>query len=192
MTIKLTGGIGKGQGLKVYQKGQVRPTSDKIRQAIFNILQHRFDADFENKRVLDLYAGSGSLGAEAWSRGAQWICAVESHKSTAQVLHSNLSKLAPLLGGQWFVRTQKVQSFLNQSSPQSVDFIFLDPPYQEFVLPSLLDLFIQKGWVHTQSLVVMEHSKRHDFDPSPEWDMVFRRKYGDTLVSICTLVEGEP
>jgi 16S rRNA G966 N2-methylase RsmD len=107
-------------------------------------------------------------------------------------LQANLTKLAPLLGGQWSVRSQKVMVFLNQTPPHCFDLIFLDPPYQDLVLPSLLDLFIQKEWVHSQSLVIMEHSKRSDFSAPQGWELQFRRKYGDTLVSICGLVEGHP
>ena len=72
--MRITGGEAKGRRLKVYRHGQVRPTSDKIRQALFNILHHRLEVDWGGIRVLDLYAGSGSLGAEALSRGAQYAC----------------------------------------------------------------------------------------------------------------------
>ena len=189
MTIKLTGGHAKGHPLKVYQKGQVRPTSDKIRQAIFNILAHRFDFDFENTRVLDLYAGSGSLGAEAWSRGSIYLSTVESHKITARILKENLIQLQNRLSGTFRVNTQAVLPFLKSSPIKPFDLIFLDPPYQEMSLPTHLDLLESQHWVHPQSLVVMEHSKRHPFETSPKWEVAFRRQYGDTLVSICALTD---
>jgi len=201
--IRITGGDAKGRALKVYKGGQVRPTSDKVRQAIFNILEHRYDVDFNDVATLDLYAGSGSLGLEMLSRGGRSVTFVEADNKTASVLRTNLvlvdhngpadrggiSKrdtrdgahpLSQERRGQLVI--QRVERFLRRSTPQVFEIIFADPPYRDELGPTLLNQ-LQSGWISPESIVVIEHAKRDLFDPPPLWTLDDRRAYGDTLVS---------
>ena len=94
--IRITGGDAKGRTIKVYRGGQVRPTSDKVRQAIFNILEHRYELDFTEISALDLFAGSGSLGLEMLSRGGRSVTFVEADSKAASVLRANLKIIEEL------------------------------------------------------------------------------------------------
>ena len=197
--IRITGGYAKGRALKVYQGGQVRPTSDKVRQAIFNILEHRYDLEFYKVSALDLFAGSGSLGLDMLSREGRSVTFVESDPKAASVLRRNLKVIEdaepigrtthenslPQVGskskkGQLMI--QCVDRFLRRSTSRPFEVIFADPPYRDERIPELLTR-LASGWVSPQSIVVIEHAKRNLFELPPSWALDDRRSYGDTLVS---------
>ena len=201
--IRITGGEAKGRVIKVYKGGQVRPTSDKVRQAIFNVLEHRYDVDFCDVSALDLYAGSGSLGLEMLSRGGRSVTFVEADNKAASVLRSNLAlvdETGSRDGGVISKREtrdgstplsqerrgrlviQRVERFLRRSTPQAFEIIFADPPYKDELGPTLLN-HLQSGWISPESIVVIEHAKRDLFDTPPQWILDDRRAYGDTLIS---------
>lgn len=183
--IRVTGGEAKGRALKVYRGGQVRPTSDKVRQAIFNILEHRFDLEFEHARVLDLYAGSGSLGAEFLSRGASYLCAVESDNRTIKVLKENLMTVQKAIKShepQVKVLAQKVERFLNQKPVSPYQVIIADPPYKDRLGPQILEK-LDIDWLGEEGIVVIEHEKKDVFVPPYGWSLSDRRLYGDTFIS---------
>jgi 16S rRNA (guanine966-N2)-methyltransferase len=201
--IRITGGDAKGRAIKVYKGGQVRPTSDKVRQAIFNILEHRYDIDFNKVSALDLYAGSGSLGLEMLSRGGRSVTFVEADNKAASVLRTNLVLVdhdGSRDGGVISKREardestpqsqerrgrlviQRVERFLRRSTPQVFEIIFADPPYRDELGPTLLN-HLQSGWISPESVVVIEHAKRDLFNPPPLWILDDRRAYGDTLIS---------
>ena len=187
--IRITGGEAKGRSLKVYRGGQVRPTSDKVRQAIYNILEHRFDLDFNGLSCLDLFAGSGSLGAEFISRGGTALTAVESDSKTISVLRDNLTMLQKSILSRTIevkVNTQKVERFLKKAPHQTFDLIIADPPYKDKLGPKLLEN-LASGWMSAEALVIIEHEKRDIFSPPYGWSLDDRRLYGDTLVSFCSL-----
>ena len=146
--IRVTGGHAKGRALKVYQGGQVRPTSDKVRQAIFNILEHRYDLEFYKASALDLFAGSGSLGLDMLSRGGRSVTFVEADPKAASVLRRNLKliensepigratadKNLPQVDSKSKksqLMIQRVDRFLRRSTPQPFEVIFADPPYRD-------------------------------------------------------------
>jgi 16S rRNA (guanine966-N2)-methyltransferase len=183
--IRITGGEAKGRSLKVYKGGSVRPTSDKVRQALFNILEHRFDLDIDEGRCLDLFAGSGSLGAEFLSRGGSELCAVEYDRATFGVLRDNMKLMERSLSHrEVMIETscQRVDRYLNRAPASPFDLVFADPPYRDHLAPSLLAQ-LSKGWVNGEGLVIIEHEKRDLFIPDTEWVLEDRRSYGDTLIS---------
>ena len=185
--IRITGGVAKGRILKVFAHGQVRPTTDKVRQAIFNLLEHRYGLDWETTHALDLYSGSGSLGLELLSRGGASVTFIESDRRAAGVLKENVNQLSTVtLSSQTKVMVKRVESHLSRSPYQVYQLIFADPPYQEALGPSLLNL-LERGWVDDESLVVIEHTKRDLFTPPAGWLLEDRRKYGDSCVSFLML-----
>lgn len=191
--IRITGGEAKGRALKVYRGGQVRPTSDKVRQAIFNILEHRFDFHFDGSRVLDLYAGSGSLGAEFLSRGASYLCAVESDQRTLKVLKDNLKLVQSTLTEsqpQIQVLAKRVERFLNSSPSLPYDIIIADPPYKDHLAPQIIEK-LNVDWLTEDGLVVIEHEKKDVFAPPYGWTLNDRRLYGDTFVSFLSPLISE-
>ena len=156
----------------------MRPTSDKVREAIFNALEaQRVDMSL----VLDLYAGSGALGIEALSRGAGRCDFVERDASNAAIIRENLS--APGLEEQGKVhRTTAERAPERLSGPYTV--IFADPPYADDAAVAALDGVARSSLVDGQTTLVLEHSSRR---AAPErlgrLDLAWSRRYGDTQVS---------
>ena len=169
--------------LKVPQ-GPTRPTSDRVREAIFSSLSHRID--FDGVRVLDLYAGSGALGFEALSRGASRLIAVDSDRSAMVALKANQRTISSALPRDLDIslRQQSVSSFIDHNSALGeIDLVFIDPPY---ALPNteleslLVSLSASLG---PDALIVVERSAK---DPAPQWPdgvtSVAEKTYGDTAV----------
>jgi 16S rRNA (guanine966-N2)-methyltransferase len=165
-------------------KAGTRPTSDRVREAIFSALEAR-DA-IDGARVLDLYAGTGSLGLEAASRGARSVTLVDSSSSAVRVARAN----AALVEGrtprgqvlELVVTGQSVQAFLG-SSQQSWDLVFLDPPYElgEVELQQNLDALA--GRLAPDAVVLLERSSRSAEPVWPPGISLDRRKdYGDTTL----------
>ncbi len=178
--MRVTGGIGRGRRLKVPSGSRVRPTSDKVKQALFNILGDRVtDAAF-----LDLYAGAGGIGIEALSRGAGRVVFVDSSRSSLAVIKQNIGRTG--LGGRAQVVPAKAEAFVRKSS-ESYDIVFLDPPYAEELQP-LLELVAGSGIVKPDGVVVAEHFKKQ---PSPEragpLTLYREARYGDTVLAFYKL-----
>jgi 16S rRNA (guanine966-N2)-methyltransferase len=178
--VRVIGGILKGRKLATIRGTIIRPTADRLREAIFNILGDRV----EDSVVLDLFAGTGALGIESLSRGAQSVCFVDNSKSAIAVLKKNITdcaveKCATIL--KWNI--VKNLNCIKSINP-SFDLVFLDPPYNKQCLePALKNLYrseaLKKG-----AFLVIEHSDR---EPVPEkigvYTITDERRYGRRLVS---------
>lgn len=185
--IRITGGLARGRKLKV-PGGPVRPTTDKVRQALFNVLRHSVDVSVRGARCLDLYAGAGSLGLEAASRGAQEVVLVEGDRKVARVLNENITALQRA-----FERSDEapeitlVQSRVHpwlRGSPQAFDLIFADPPYDAGEAPDLLRLLQPGQWLSPEGVICLEHRAGAAPTPPAELAPVFNRRYGDCELSI--------
>ena len=185
--IRITGGVAKGRSLKVPTGNAVRPTSDKVRQALFNILSHRFNVDFTGLSVLDLFAGSGALGIEALSRGAGHARFIELEARHARVISENLKVVKALVmegDVTSSVRTQSVSAHLTAPPSRPFDLIFMDPPYTQEEEPRHLQA-IEGGWLSEGGYVIIEHTKHNLFEVPVGWSALLRRRYGDTYITIC-------
>lgn len=140
----------KGRALSTLPGRGTRPTSSFNREAVFSILQ-----DLEGKRVLDLYAGSGSFGLEALSRGAAWVDFVEFASPAIAVLLKNISQLG--CGGFCHVWRKRTQAFLAGAGSRW-DIIFLDPPYARNLVNPTVSLIFGRDLLSAQGIVVAEHS----------------------------------
>lgn len=174
---RIVAGLVGGRSLAVPPKG-TRPTSDRVREAIFSRLEHYEVLD--GARVLDLCAGSGALGLEAASRGASAVVLVEAGKVAARVCQRNVASL-----GLSDVRVvaDRAERFVAQPPEQPWDLVFLDPPYDmsdEEVAALLLAL---EGDVSPEAVVVVERSSRSP-EPTwpPTWRLIVTKSYGETLV----------
>jgi 16S rRNA (guanine966-N2)-methyltransferase len=157
-----------------------RPTSDRVREALFSRLEHL--EVLIGARVVDLYAGSGALGLEAASRGAATVLMVESDKAAAKVTKQNADTLG--IPG-CTVRHATVQRVLATQPTEPQTLVFLDPPYDlgEDALAADLTALVAGGWLAPDALVVVERSAR---SPEPAWpDALERegeRRYGETKI----------
>lgn len=177
---RVISGVAGGRRLQTPAGARTRPTSDRVREALFSRLEH-LDV-LAGARVLDLYAGSGALGLEAASRGAESVVLVDADRSAAKVARSNAAVVG--LPGV-VVREDTVERVLvnGPGSGRQVDLVFLDPPYDlsEDALGDALVLLVGHRWLAPDALVVVERSSR---SPEPRWPAGLapagERRYGET------------
>ncbi len=179
MTRIVAGSVG-GRRLRV-PSGDVRPTSELVREGLFNTL--RSLVDLEGARFADLYAGSGAVGLEAYSRGAAHVLLVESDRRVARTTRENIVAL----GAADRVRlvVGDVVTVLAAGVDEPYDVVFADPPYAlpEERLEALQRLLLDGGWLAEGAVLVVERSRR---SPEPWWveplTCVRSRRYGETVL----------
>ncbi|GAB3477789.1 16S rRNA (guanine(966)-N(2))-methyltransferase RsmD [Amycolatopsis cihanbeyliensis] len=175
---RIVAGRAGGRRLRVPPKG-TRPTTERVREALFNALQVAGEVD--GARVLDIYAGSGALGLEALSRGAAFALFVESDRTAAEVLRGNIGALG--LGGS--VRLGKAETVLAEPAPEPFDLVVLDPPFalEESRLAAVLAALPAGGWTAPGSLVVVERPVRTGGPRWPEdYQELRTRRYGEAAL----------
>ena len=175
MTLKISGGLFKGRPLATDPGHDFRPTTDRHRQMIFNIL----GKSIQGIRFLDLYAGSGAMGLEAASRGVAYAVFVENfppavQRITASLQSFGIERLCRVIEGD---ASRPETLPLN---PSSFDVIFLDPPYDLYPVPGLNGV---AGLLESGGLLICEHSSHHVFESVPGLDFDERRKTGDSAFS---------
>lgn len=182
--MRIIGGAFRGRNI-VAPRGDVsRPTADRTREALFNILAHRADFTFDGARVIDLFAGSGALGFEALSRGAEWCLFVETDVNARAAIRDNIEGLG--LFGSTRLHRRSATSLGAKPSGVGPPFTlaFLDPPYRKDLAPPALKTLKTGGWLAPGALIVVEQAK----DEAPAAVAGFaedgRRIYGDTQVGI--------
>jgi 16S rRNA (guanine966-N2)-methyltransferase len=181
MTRIISGAAG-GRTLRTPEGGSTRPTSDRVREALFSRLEHRHL--LTGAHVLDLYAGSGALGLEAASRGAELVLLVESNRKAVAVIRQNITTV-----GQPGVRVlaDTVLRVLSGGPPSGIrmDLVLIDPPYdvREEALTEVLTALVEREWLASEAFVVVERSTR---SPQPTWpkglELSGEKRYGDTAV----------
>lgn len=155
-----------------------RPTTDRVRESLFNLLQARMDLD--GIAVLDLYAGSGALGLEALSRGASSALLVESDRRAAAVIDANIAALGAEGA---VVRRSPVDKVVQGNASRPVDLVFADPPYEmkAAAIESVLAALLAHGWVRPGALAVIERAAGGPAIVWPHgWEADGERRYGDT------------
>lgn len=180
---RIVAGRAGGRRLKVPPRG-TRPTSERVREALFSALDARMDLC--GAAVLDLYAGSGALGLEALSRGAAYALLVESDAKAAAVIRQNIAEVG-LPGA--VLRAAPVSAVLTGARDRVYDLVLADPPYAvtEDAISGVLSALVAGGWVGDGSVVVLERSSR---SPETVWPGGLEagkvRKYGETRIEIAT------
>lgn len=177
--MRLTGGLDRGRKLRAPRGATTRPTGAKVREAIFNIL-----GPPPAEPVLDVFAGTGALGIEALSRGADAACFIEREHRALQALGRNLRDLG--LAGKARVLGNEAHVALRLLGGEGMRFgwVFIDPPYAANVVTSVLELIAGANLLASGGVIIVEHDKRH-LPPESVGSvhMTDRRFYGDTGVS---------
>lgn len=176
---RIVAGAARGRRLVVPPRG-TRPTTDRVRESVFNVLAARLD--FEDLRVLDLYAGSGALGLEALSRGARSVLFVESDRRAADVIDRNIATVG-LTGA--VVRRGAVATVLGAGAGSPVDLVFADPPYEvgNAEVESVLTALQNCGWLADGAVAVVERpANSAPLTWPPGWEVWPERRYGDTRI----------
>jgi len=178
---RIIGGTAGGRRLATPRGAQTRPTSDRVREALFSAIE-AWCGSLQGLRFLDLYAGSGAVGLEAWSRGAGIVTLVEQDKKTAGLIATNASTIGFPRAN---VIVSAVSTALAKEPAAPYDIVFLDPPYPlaEEALGADLAALVENGWLVPGALVVVERSTR---SPEPAWPGGFEdvrgRKYGESTL----------
>jgi 16S rRNA (guanine966-N2)-methyltransferase len=166
--VRIIGGQWKRTPLTVLDAEGLRPTPDRVRETLFNWLNHLLDGNWNGARCLDLFAGTGALGFEAASRGAQHVVMVEENLSALRQLEATKAKLnaaqVSIARGDAFAAAQ---SLVNRAADSRFDVIFLDPPYQQGWLARMLPLCEQL--LAPGGLIYAESETPLDVETAPDW-----------------------
>jgi 16S rRNA (guanine966-N2)-methyltransferase len=183
--VRIAGGVFRGRALFAPPDARVRPTSDKVRQAIFNVLAHNdFEMGFslDGTRALDLFAGTGAIGLEAVSRGVRYCLFVDDSAESRALIRKNVEALQ-LTGATKIWRRDATQ--LGPMPPGSggpFDLVFLDPPYRKNLIPPALAALLEGRWLADKALLVAETAE--DEGPAaPGYSIRDAHVYGDTRVT---------
>lgn len=179
--MRIVGGRLKGRALVAPDDGAIRPTSDRVREAVFNILAHTFqDVPLEGARVLDLFAGTGALGLEALSRGAAWCLFVESDAEARGLIRRNVEALAATGISKIFRRD--ATDLGPAGGMAAFDLVFLDPPYGKGLAGPALASAAAGGWLKPGAVAIVEERRGSDIAFPVEFELCDERAYGDTVV----------
>ncbi|HBM91376.1 MAG TPA: 16S rRNA (guanine(966)-N(2))-methyltransferase RsmD [Rhodospirillaceae bacterium] len=182
--MRITGGTHRTRPLRAPEGLITRPTTDRIREALFNILSHRdWGADLgkmpESQIVLDAFAGTGALGLEALSRGGSQTIFFEKNRKSLKLLEENICSLK--LEEQSTIHALDVTHPLEAETACSL--IFLDPPYHKDLIPQTLAALEETGWIAPHALIVTETAKGEAFEIPPFLQPLLERRYGNTVLT---------
>ena len=180
--MRVVGGRLRGRNLASPSSHEIRPTADRLRESVFNILMHAYDNPIEGARVLDLFAGSGALGIEAISRGAKFALFVDNGAEARALLRNNVESLG--LGGVTKVYRRDATNLGPAHPVEPFSLAFLDPPYGKGFAEKALASLRDGGWLVPGALVVVEEAKAAAFAAPDGFEELERRAYDDTEFTI--------
>lgn len=178
--MRVTGGSFGGRMLKSPASSRIRPTADKLRQAIFNILAHAYGDPVSGARVLDLFAGTGALGIEALSRGAAFALFVEETAEARALIRANVEALA--LTGVTKIFRRDATKLGPRGAFEPFSLVFCDPPYGKGFAEKALASAREGGWLAKDALLVVEESAEAKFAAPEGFEELERRAYDDTEI----------
>jgi 16S rRNA (guanine966-N2)-methyltransferase len=176
--MRIVGGQLRGRTLSAPKSQAIRPTADRLREALFNILTHSYDDAIEGERVLDLFAGTGALGLEALSRGAAFVLFVDDGAEARALLRGNVDALGA--GGATKVYRRDATRLGPAHPMEPFSLVFLDPPYGRGLAEQALVSAREGGWLTPEALLVVEEAAGADFATPGGFAEIERRAYGDT------------
>jgi 16S rRNA (guanine966-N2)-methyltransferase len=181
--MRIVAGAFRGARIEAPKGLATRPTSDRVRQALFNVLEHgpaRFD--FAGARILDLFAGSGALGLEAISRGARFSLFVEDRAEARAAIRRNVETLG--LTGITKIWRRDATKLGPRGTLAPFDLAFLDPPYGCGLGEMALAAMDDGGWLRDGAIAVLEERADLDIALAPPFERIDARNYGDTQILI--------
>ena len=181
--MRIVGGKLKGRILRSPNSRAIRPTSERLRESIFDILAHRFQGVVDGAIVIDVFAGSGALGFEALSRGADFVLFVDNGDQANELLRANIVSLA-LSKVARVQRSDATHLGMAPSVGPRFTLAFLDPPYDRGLSEPVLRRLSEGGWLAPNALVVVEESAKADVLVPGGLRVVEERVYGDAKIVI--------
>lgn len=186
--MNIIGGEKRGAKLASCTSAAVRPTGQRTREALFNILQGgRFSLSVTGAVIIDLFAGTGAIGLEALSRGAAQAVFVEQDRDALQTLKANITKLG--MSERAVILAQDALT-INRWPYPPADFLFADPPYDSDLAGGGLEMLVDAGAISQQALIVIETRKTEGCSLSPRFHLIDSRNYGIAKLSFFSLTEA--
>lgn len=176
--MRIISGRARGSKLLTIEGLNTRPTTDRVKESLFNLLQY----EFYEKTVLDLFSGSGALGLEAVSRGAHKAILVDENKACCDIIKKNIAKIRAEEA--CMVVQSDVSTAIKRQSKETIDFVFMDPPYHKGLIEPTLVLLIDTGVLKEGAVVSVEHEKTDVFEVPNGFECLKQRSYGITTLSI--------
>ena len=176
--MRVVGGRLRGRNIASPSSNDIRPTQDRLRESLFNILTHAYENPIEGARVLDLFAGTGALGVEAVSRGAAFTLFVDNGAEARALLRNNVEALG--LGGVTKVFRRDATNLGPAYPVEPFSLVFLDPPYGQGLADKSLTSLRDGKWLTRAALVVAEESKAAALIVPEGYEELERRAYDDT------------
>lgn len=185
--MRIISGTLRGRNIKGFDIEGTRPTMDRVKESIFGIIQNSIN----NSIVLDLFAGSGSLGIEAISTGANYCYFVDNNKEVVKTLKYNISNLN--IKDKTNVMLNNFQTALKyyQTNNIKFDIIFIDPPYKMLVVEEILILLNKYDIINNFGLVICEYCYDKLQDKYNDLKLIKNKKYGDTYINIYKYIKAE-
>jgi len=178
--MRIISGASKGRRLVTPKSQAIRPTSDRVKESIFNLLGE----EVEGKAILDLFAGTGNLGIEALSRGAKRALFVEKGRQAVRLIQRNLSQTGMREQSEILPKDVSRAIGILKQRGESFDLILMDPPYEKGLIQKTLLKLQSHRIYHEDSILIIEHDRR---EPIPEklegWTLIRQRGIGDTVIS---------
>jgi len=176
--MRIVGGRLRGRPLAAPKSQAIRPTADRLREALFNILMHSYDDPVSGARVLDLFAGTGALGLEAASRGAAFVLFVDDGAEARALIRQNVETMGLAAATRIFRRDATRLGAAHPLEPFSL--VFADPPYGRGLAEKALASARAGGWLAPDALIVVEEAVAAAFTAPEGFQELERRAYDDT------------
>ena len=184
--MRIVAGRFRGRAIQTPFGDGIRPTSDRLRETIFNVIAHRHRATLEDGRVLDLFAGTGALGLEAMSRGASFACFVDEGAEARGLLRANVETFG--LGGVTRILRRDATKLGEVAPFEPFDLVFLDPPYGKGLGERALVSALAGGWLARDCLIVFEERATVQIALPEAFSVFDRREAGEGQIVMATLI----
>lgn len=188
--VRIVGGEFRGRPLATPRDRSIRPTTDRVREALFNVIAHRHPDRLHGARVLDLFAGTGALGLEALSRGASFCVFIEESAEGRGLIRTNVEAFD--LQGRTKIFRRDATALGDVGTMQPFNLLFADPPYGKGLGERALAAALAGRWLTPDVLCVVEETSSVAFDPGPDFAVADERSYGDTVVRFVELARVRP
>ena len=175
---------GKYSGRKIITpKGkETRPTTDRFKETLFNVIENSLKIDLKEKNILDLFAGSGSLGLEAISRGAKSCVFLDKSSKAIKVIEHNINNLGLSSYDCINIDVSKIRKF-KKDVEDKIDIIFSDPPYSKTDINEIaISNLVKNSWIRRNSYLFLETSSRRPIKDIKDFQIIDYRKIGDSLL----------
>lgn len=183
--MRIISGTFRGLALATPKDERIRPTSDRVREALFNVIAHNdFGIGFAlaGTRVLDLFAGTGALGLEALSRGAAFVMFVDDHFESRGLIRRNVEAAHATGATKIWRRDAAALGEMPANANGPFELVFLDPPYRQGLAARALESLVAGGWLAPRCLIVVETAAGETLEVPDVLVIADERAYGDTLV----------